>query len=121
MKCVFKISLVFFSFFTLGCAGISGQSNTGLNETKFNTMTTQKRPLVSDHQLMLSILGRPITSDKQMMLAFANQNRQSSTLFVNPVTIAGPEQPLQNIDNVSNQYSQLIAQDVNAVSISGPY
>lgn len=121
MRCFCKIFLVYFSFFTVGCAGISGQSNTQLSKTKFDTITPHKRPLISDHHLMLSILGRPITSDQQMMLAFTAQNSQSSTLFVNSIKITGPEHQLQKMDNISNQYSQLIAQDTNAVNISGPY
>ena len=31
----------------------------------------EKKPLVSDHYLMLSLLNRPMTQDQQMMLAFA--------------------------------------------------
>ena len=80
----------------------------------------EKKPLVSDHYLMLSLLNRPMTQDQQMMLAFAEQRENYQRLyFVNAVTIKGEKNEKQTT-RTQHRYSNLIAQDFNSVQISGP-
>jgi len=85
----------------------------------------EKKPLVSDHYLMLSLLNRPMTADQQMMLAFAQQGENyQSPYFVNVVTIKGPKNNStanqSATTRIQHTYSHLIAQDFNSVQISGP-
>jgi|GEM_PF-1010713 len=78
-----------------------------------------KKPLVSDHYLLMSLINRPVTTDQQIMLAFAKQQETAyGNVFVNTVSIKGPTL----IDNSAptNTYSELIANDVNAISLQGP-
>jgi hypothetical protein len=82
----------------------------------------KKKPLTSDHYLMLSLLNRAITQDQQMMLAFKQQREHyQSSYFVNSITIKGPKAVNTSTKRVKHSYSNLIAQDFNAVQISGPY
>ena len=84
------------------------------------TIVMEKKPLVSDHYLMLSLLNRPMTQDQQMMLAFAEQRENYQRLyFVNAVTIKGEKNEKQTT-RMQHRYSNLIAQDFNSVQISGP-
>lgn len=88
-------------------------------------VAVEKKPLTSDHQLMLSLLNRPITQDQQMMLAFAKQSDNfQNPYFVNAVLIKGEkssdENSKTNNNRVKHSFSQLIAQDFNSVRISGP-
>lgn len=82
----------------------------------------EKKPLISDHHLMLSLLNRTMTEDQQMMLAFANQRVSYQAIyFVNAVDIKGPKNDEHPITNrAKHNYSGLIAQDFNSVQISGP-
>ena len=87
----------------------------------------EKKPLVSDHYLMLSLLNREMTQDQQMMLAFAEQRESyQSVYFVNAVAIRGPKNEEYSYDNKTeytrptHSYSKLIEQDFNSVQISGP-
>ena len=83
-------------------------------------VVADKKPLTSDHTLMMSLLNRPITQDQQMMLAFAEQRRQFQTpYFVNAVEIKG-EKSSDIQAKAPHIYSRLIAQDFNSVRISGP-
>ncbi len=78
-----------------------------------------KRPLISDHYLLMSLLNRPITADQQMMLAFAAQREVNySTVFVNAVAIKGPKY----VDHTTPQsvYSALISNDKNSIALQGP-
>lgn len=87
-----------------------------------------KKPLISDHYLMLSLLNREITQDQQMMLAFAaHRASYQSPYFVNAVDIRGPKNNEFNNGfngeyktRPTHSYSKLIAQDFNSVQISGP-
>lgn len=116
MKFVNLITCLFVCFFTFGCASTSTQ----------HIVKIEKRPLISDHHLMMSLLNRPITQDQQLMLAFADQQAQYRTgsLFVNTVAILGekPTKPSteQSYNRVNNSYTALIASDVNAIRLSGP-
>ena len=81
----------------------------------------EKKPLMSDHYLMLSLLSRPVTQDQQMMLAFAKQRDDFQNLyFVNSVEIKGPKSDDMNSTRATHSFSNLIAQDFNSVRISGP-
>lgn len=81
----------------------------------------EKKPLISDHHLMLTLLNRPMTQDQQMMLAFAEQRENYQNLyFVNAVTIKGAKKATKQVTRGQHNYSHLIAQDYNSVQISGP-
>jgi len=112
MKFVNLFVFVLISFFTVGCASTSNPY----------LVKVEKRALISDHHLMMSLLNRPITKDQQIMLAFADQQAQyqSNTRFVNAVAIVG-EKPsaLSNI-RPSNSYTTLITNDLNAIRLNGP-
>ncbi|TWX55757.1 hypothetical protein [Colwellia hornerae] len=78
----------------------------------------EKKPLLSDHHLMMSLLHRPVTEDQQMMLAFAQQReRYSNDIFINTVSIKGPKINDNNNQRTTHVYAALIARDVNAISI----
>lgn len=82
----------------------------------------EKKPLVSDHYLLMSLLNREMTQDQQMMLAFADQREHyQSIYFVNAVEIRGPNDDSDySSQRPTNSYSKLIFQDSNSVQISGP-
>lgn len=78
-----------------------------------------KKPLISDHYLLMSLINRPVTADQQMMLAFAKQREMAyGSIFVNAVSIKGPKY----VDNSSPQsiYNPLISNDINAINLQGP-
>ncbi|WP_286235462.1 hypothetical protein [Thalassotalea sediminis] len=85
---------------------------------------TEKRAIVSDHMLMMSLLDRPVTEDQKIMLAFANyQEQMQHTLktpaFVRPISVIGNSaESSQSL--MPNYYQTLIAKDINAARISGP-
>ena len=80
----------------------------------------EKKPLVSDHYLMLSLLNRPMTQDQQMILAFTEQRENNQSLyFVNAIAIKGAKNEEQTT-RAQHNYSSLIAQDFNSVQIFGP-
>lgn len=77
-----------------------------------------KKPLISDHHLMMSLLNRPVTEDQKMMLAFAQQRKNySSDIFVNAVSIRGPKESDIDTNRVQHVYAALIERDVNSVRI----
>ena len=78
-----------------------------------------KKPLISDHYLLMSLINRPITADQQMMLAFAQQREvEYGTVFVNAVTIKGPK--YINSRTTQSIYSALINSDSNSIALQGP-
>ncbi len=85
----------------------------------------EKKPLMSDHYLMMSLLNRPITEDQKLMLAFAKvqdeYQQQLSPIFVNAVMIKGEKSAQTSNQTTTSFYSDLIAKDVNAIRMSGPY
>ena len=97
----------------IGCASTS----------KPQMIKIEKRELISDHYLMMSLLNRPMTKDQQMMIAFADQrNRyQDNAVFVNAVSIIGEKSTEQANKRPNHSYSTLIARDINSVSVRGPY
>lgn len=99
-------------------ACILGLILTACNSTP-KSVQLAKKPLISDHYLLMSLMNRPVTADQQMMLAF-QQQRESyyGDVFVNAVTLKGPKL----IDNSTpiNRFELLINEDINAVTIQGP-
>ena len=83
-----------------------------------------KKPLNSDHQLMMSLLNRPMTADQAMMLAFAQERASYANTFANnannAVMIKGDKSSDSSNNRAEHVYAQLISQDINAVSISAP-
>ncbi len=78
----------------------------------------EKKALISDHHLMMSLLNRPITEDQKMMLAFAQQREKySNAIFINSVSIKGPKASDANSHRTQHVYAALIERDVNSVSI----
>ena len=84
------------------------------------TNQTEKKSFASDHHLMMSLLNRPMTADQKMMLAFAklNQDNSQSASFNNYVSIRGEKENKHQIKLIT-RYTKLIANDINAVNISG--
>lgn len=87
---------------------------------------TLKKPLSSDHQLMMSLLNRPMTSDQAMMISFAQERARFASLYSNTgfanygVQIKGDKSSDQPNSSAEPIYMNLISQDINAVSISAP-
>ena len=85
----------------------------------------EKRPMVSDHQLLLSLLNRPVPQDQQMMLAFTRQQDQEMSSMPNylpsvvPVLLKGEKSESPEA-RPTYQFSYLINQDKNAIFINGP-
>ncbi len=88
--------------------------NTTPQQTKL-----EKKPLISDHHLLMSLLNRPITADQKMMLAFAKQrDYNNNDIFVNYVNIKGPRR--NNDIYTPTIYTALIANDINSIRLQGP-
>lgn len=83
-----------------------------------------KKPLNSDHQLMMSLLNRPMTSDQAMMLTFAQERARYTNSYSayanNGVMIKGDKASDNSSNRTEHVYAQLISQDINAVLISAP-
>jgi len=99
--------------------------------TNFSAMnnTSTKKTLISDHQLMMSLLSRPMTADQMMMISFAQQRANdyatlpgfNANVNAMGVQIKGAKQITSNQANTNrpaNLYMSLIEQDINAVSIN---
>jgi hypothetical protein len=85
-------------------------------------INVNKKPLISDHHLLLSLLDRPVTPDQQLMLAFAKQQdiyQQQNPTFVNSVMMLGERNEAPAVKTLSPYYT-MIANDNNAIRISGP-
>jgi hypothetical protein len=82
-----------------------------------------KKPLGSDHQLMMSLLNRPMTEDQAMMLAFAQERARYTHTFTNyansGVVIKGAKVEDEISNRMGHVYAQLISKDINSVLISG--
>lgn len=83
-----------------------------------------KKPLNSDHQLMMSLLNRPITADQAMMLAFAQERSSYVNTLANysydGVIIKGDKASDSSRNRTKHVYAQQITQDINSVSINAP-
>ncbi|MCW8831944.1 MAG: hypothetical protein OQK09_04640 [Colwellia sp.] len=100
-----------------------GFINNNFTQTKFSPINKNsiKKPLSSDHQLMMSLLNRPMTADQSMMLAFAQQRASYATPFVTTgVAIKGKKENDNNTARTIHLYAHLIEQDINAVTITAP-
>ena len=100
--------------------------NTSFPHTQFTPINKEsvKKPLYSDHQLMMSLLNRPMTADQAMMLSFAKERARYSNSLSNyannGVMIKGSKTSDNSSIRAKHVYAQLISQDINAVSIIAP-
>jgi hypothetical protein len=128
---VFKIVISLLFCLVLGACSNSTQVELShennhyfAKEFSHNEFTTYhkdsiKKSASSDQQLMLSLLNRPVPEDQRMMLVFAQ--RQASYFPDNTpigVSIRGDKDSQISTTRARPQYSQAIAQDINAVTIS---
>ena len=105
MKNILTLLVILFSFLLTACSSKP-------------EIEIVKKPLISDHHLMMSLLNRPVTEDQKMMLAFAQQReRYTNDIFVNTVSIKGPKDSDIDIRRTQHVYAALIERDVNSVSI----
>jgi len=82
---------------------------------------TIKKPLSSDHQLMMSLLNRSMTGDQAMMMAFAQQRASYGGAFSNyAVEIKGDKSSDTSNLRSTNAYAKLISQDIHAVRVGAP-
>lgn len=103
---------------------VQGFVSDHFTQSEFTPMhgNTSKKPLPSDHQLMMTLLNRPIPADQAMMLAFAQQR---DDLYGNPyanyaVQIKGDKSADYPNNETEHAFAKLISLDINAVHISAP-
>lgn len=100
--------------------------STNYFHNKFTTIESGsiKKPLSSDHQLMMSLLNRLMTEDQAMILAFAQERASYTSTFDNfsnnAVIIKGDKASENSNHRSKHVYAQQISQDINAVSITAP-
>jgi uncharacterized protein YcfL len=105
MKNILTLLIILFSFLLTACSSTS-------------KVEIVKKPLISDHYLMMSLLNRSVTEDQKMMLEFAQQReRYTNDIFVNTVSIKGPKDSNTETNRVQHVYAALIESDINSVSI----
>ena len=103
-----------------------GYDSTNFPHSQFTPINKDsiKKPLNSDHQLMMSLLNRPMTEDQVMMLAFAQERARYSHSYSNyadnGIMIKGDKTSDHSSKRTEHVYAQLISQDINSVSISAP-
>ncbi len=130
MKVLKVASVLALSLFLGACSSSSTLNSTSMkgdyytktfSHTEFtaNNRNTTKKPLSSDHALMVSLLNRPMPEDQRMMLAFAKQQES----YLPDSTIVGIQIRGNKADDKVQQqnisiYADIIAQDNNAVAIS---
>ncbi|MCI2283469.1 hypothetical protein L3081_08725 [Colwellia sp. MSW7] len=100
-----------------------GFTNDKLDDVQLNAVNEevfQKTPR-TDHQLMMALLNRPVSPDQAMMLAF-EQERVNYSHYSSyyGVSVKGDKGTDEINYRTSNAYSNLIAQDINAVIITAP-
>lgn len=99
---------------------------TNFSHSQFNPISqfSIKKPLNTDHELMMSLLNRPMTADQAMMLAFAQERADYANTFANyvdnGVMIKGDKASENNGHRAVHVYAQQINHDINAVIISAP-
>jgi hypothetical protein len=128
---VFKVTVSLIFSLLLGACSSTGQLTSNTEENHYyakefsHTEFTPhhkgsiKKSASSDHQLMLSLINRPVPADQLMMLAFAK--RQESYFpdsAVVGVRIKGERIDHNNKKRTVSQYTHIIEQDNNSVSIS---
>ncbi|GAA6206209.1 hypothetical protein [Thalassotalea sp. SU-HH00458] len=115
MKKLTYLILFFVLFTAIGCSSTK----------TVQYQAIEKKPLISDHYLMMSLLNRPVTEDQKLMLAFAQvqdkYQQQLAPVFVNAVMITGNKAEQPSRQQPTSIYSHLIAEDINAIRMSGPY
>lgn len=115
MKKLTYLTLFFVLLTSIGCSSTK--------TVKYKHL--EKKPLMSDHYLMMSLLNRPVTEDQKLMLAFARvqdeYQQQLTPVFVNAVMITGDKAEQSSHQRPTSIYSSLIAEDINAIRMSGPY
>ena len=115
MKLLTTLALCIFLITSIGCSSTKTISMKKL----------EKRPLISDHYLMMSLLNRPMTEDQKLMLAFTKQQnsyfQDISPVFVNAVMIKGEKTNQQQETRTIGIYDSLIAKDINSIRVSGPF
>ena len=116
----------------LACSSTSQVNTSDFEHTEFveTNSVTIKKPLRSDHDLMLTLLNRPMTADQAMMLAFAKQRDSqhksllaSNGVFVDYVSIKGDKKDdvaENKFKRPTNKFSLLIANDINSIAITAP-
>ncbi len=100
-----------------------GFVNENYSHNQFTPMSENiiKKPMASDHQLMMSLLNRPMTADQAMMLAFAQERASYSNAYSNyAVEIKGDKHSDTSNHRAEHAYAKLILQDINVVNISAP-
>ncbi|OUR61252.1 hypothetical protein A9Q74_10065 [Colwellia sp. 39_35_sub15_T18] len=108
-----------------------GYVSANYNYTQFTAVNqhTVKKALNSDHQLMMLLLNRPVTADQDMMINFAKQRASYANAYAANVNttyentgtaIKGPRESNNNSARTVHLYAHLIAQDINAVTITAP-
>lgn len=101
-------------------------NSTNFSHSPFTSINKEsiRKPLSSDHQLMMSLLNRPMTEDQAMMLTFAQERSRFALNNDNyadrGVMIKGKKASEHSNKRAEHVYAQLISQDINAVSISAP-
>ena len=121
-----KIFIILALSLSLGL--LSGCSSTqNIQTMAMKQKTSKKKPLISDHYLMMTLLDRPIPEDQKIMLAFANYQdnyqqtyNQTPDLLVHPIMIKGEYHPQESKKNTHNIYQNLIIKDNNAIRLNGP-
>lgn len=97
-------------------------NNFSHGNSSYSDKDTIKKPLNSDHQLMMSLLNRPMTADQAMMLTFAQERARYTNTFANNadngIAIKGDKKSDPSSSRAKHVYAQLISQDINAVSIT---
>lgn len=96
---------------------------TGCSSTPTAQIEVDKKPLISDSHLLLSLLNRPTTPDQQLMLAFAKQQDsfvQQAPAFVHAVMIVGEKSEDSVPSFHQSNYYPLIAKDERSIRIGGP-
>ncbi len=88
---------------------------------------SEKRALISDHHLKMSLLNRPIPQDQLMMMAFARtqETYKVSTdhlamAKVSYVSIRGSYEDDAEISANEVRVNDFVANDINAISVLGP-
>ena len=100
-----------------------GYVSGNFSHTQFTSVNsnTIKKPLNSDHQLMLSLLNRPMTEDQAMMLTFAEERSHYAPAYARVgVAIKGAKATEKTNARTVHLYAHLIEQDINAVTITAP-
>lgn len=128
MKLFNLISTLLIAFTFFGCSSTPEQANAAMQyhthhfeRTHFKIVDqdTVKREFASDHHIMMSLLNRPMTADQRMMLAFAQQSKMNTSAFVQTISIRGDKSEDNNNYFQYSPYSQLIANDINAIEVQG--